>query len=248
MRDVFPAQTGVRERGAQEALDYRLRRSAASFSPRARLRLRNRTGLRFHQDAAHAGLVPRALHRRAPGRVAAGHRGNSSPDLSNRLHASDEHATVFEFVNLAKKYGHRGVPIWSTRCCATFLRNRHAEPARSDFEGEDDYLGVRYSLPNWIVRSWRTAFPVLDLEAVCSAVNDPVQAAASVNLAERTRESVAGSFAERRRRSRFRAGSRFAARRRRRVLARPRSRRARSVVDSVGEVGHARRRALAATG
>ena len=193
VRDVFPSQEGVRERGAQEALDYRLRRSALDSRDRA-----------FATELAYGSIK---MRRTLDWYLAPfiGERLKELPPAIVEIlrlavyeivfTRADEHATVFEFVNLAKKYGHRGVANLVNAVLRSFLRNRPAEPAPSDFDGEDDYLGVRYSLPNWIVRSWRAAFPTLDLEALCAAVNDPVQAAASVNLAERTRESVAESFA-----------------------------------------------------
>src|SRR5581483_6485243 len=56
----------------------------------------------------------------------------------------------------------------------SFLREKPSPPARESFADEDDYLGVAYSLPNWIVRMFRAVFPN-DIEAICRGVNEPAQ-------------------------------------------------------------------------
>ncbi|MGR4065983.1 MAG: transcription antitermination factor NusB [Vulcanimicrobiaceae bacterium] len=194
VRDVFPSQAGARERGAHEALDYRLRhgnldsRDAAFATELAYGTIKMRRTLDWY-------LAPFI-----------GERRNELPPVIAEIlrlavyeiayTRADEHATVFEFVNLAKKYGHRGVANLVNAVLRGFLRNRPAVPARSDFDDDDEYLGVRYALPDWIVRSWRSVFPPPDVERICSAINDRVQAAATVDVALHTRDSVARGFAQ----------------------------------------------------
>ncbi len=102
----------------------------------------------------------------------------------------DEHATVFEFVNLAKRCGHRGLANLVNAVLRSFLRDRPVEPQRDRFPTEDEYLAVRYSLPTWIVRQWRQLFGDR-LEAVCAAVNEPAQGAIAVNRRKTTVEEIA---------------------------------------------------------
>jgi 16S rRNA (cytosine967-C5)-methyltransferase len=93
---------------------------------------------------------------------------------------ADEHATVFEFVNLAKRYAHRGLANLVNAVLRRFLRERPAEPQRERFESEQDYLATRYSLPTWLVRQWQDVFGP-EVETICAAVNDPAAPAVVVN-------------------------------------------------------------------
>ena len=192
VRDVFPPAGTGPARGAQEALDYRLRRSALDARDRA-----------FATELAYGSIkMRRALdwyldpfigERRSqlPAAIAEVLRLAIFELVYTR---ADEHATVFEFVNLAKKYGHRGVANLVNAVLRSFLRDRPAPPQRADFPDEDEFLGVTYSLPTWIVRSWRASFGAVMLEAICAAVNDRVQAAVSVDLARTTRAAIVDAF------------------------------------------------------
>jgi 16S rRNA (cytosine967-C5)-methyltransferase len=87
---------------------------------------------------------------------------------------------VFEFVNLGKHYGHRGVANLINAVLRSFLRDRPFPPQREDFETDDDYLGTLHSLPTWIVRQWRASFGDRVAE-MCAGVNAPAQTAITVN-------------------------------------------------------------------
>ncbi|HEY5257946.1 MAG TPA: transcription antitermination factor NusB [Candidatus Baltobacteraceae bacterium] len=184
VRDVFPVEAGNAERGAQEALDYRLRR--ADLDPRDRS---------FATELAYGSIkMRRTLDWYAAAFV--GQRSKPLPPAIAEIvrlglyeivfTQADDHATVFEYVNLAKKYGHKGVAGLVNAVLRSFLRDRPAPPAPQDFEDPDEYLGVACSLPNWLVRQWRAAFPDA-IEAICAAVNLPAQSAITVN---RLRASV----------------------------------------------------------
>ena len=70
--------------------------------------------------------------------------------------AAKDFAVVSEWVNLAKRYGHRGTAGLVNAVLRSFLRDRPAAPTPEDFDNEDDYLGTLYSYPTWIVRlGWR---------------------------------------------------------------------------------------------
>jgi 16S rRNA (cytosine967-C5)-methyltransferase len=107
---------------------------------------------------------------------------------------ADEHATLFEFVNLAKRFGHRGVGNLVNAVLRRFLRERPRSPARELFADEDEYLATRYSLPTWLVRQWRETFGAR-LEDICVAVNAPASPALVVNALRATVQETAAQLA-----------------------------------------------------
>lgn len=187
VRDVFPQQ-GTQERGAQDALDYRARK--ANLEPRDRA---------FATELAYGAIkMRRALDWYLEPFV--GERTQPLPPAIREIlrlsfyelayTRADEHATVFEWVNLAKKYGHRGVANLVNAVLRTFLRERPPAPTRDLFDSDDEYVGTRYSLPTWIVRQLRDAFGEERLEEMCEALNAPQQAAVTVNTLKTTREEL----------------------------------------------------------
>lgn len=93
---------------------------------------------------------------------------------------ADAYATVFEFVNLAKRWGHRGLANLVNAVLRSILRAEPTQPRRESFATDDEYLATRYSLPTWLVSQWRQVFGEA-LEAICIAVNEPARAAIVVN-------------------------------------------------------------------
>ena len=193
VRDVFPAVAGAPERGAQEALDYRTRK--ANLEPRDRA---------FATELAYGAIK---MRRTLDWYLAPflGDRAAKLPAVIAEVlrlaiyelvfTRADEHATVFEFVNLAKKHGHKGLVGLTNAVLRSFLRDRPIEPAPDDFEDLDEFLGVAYSLPTWIVRQWRAVFPDRVAE-ICAAVNHPAQAAITVNLLRGPVEGVETSLVD----------------------------------------------------
>ncbi len=193
VRDVFVQNGTGRERGAQESLDYRARK--ANLSPRDRA---------FATELAYGAIKMRRavdwyLH------PFVGERARSLPPVIREILRlavfelvytnPDEHATVFEFVNLAKRHGHRGVANLVNGVLRSFLRDRPHEPMPEDFDSDDDYLGTRYSLPTWIVRQWRTAFPERVAE-ICAGVNEPARTSITINTLQTQPGDVAERFRE----------------------------------------------------
>jgi 16S rRNA (cytosine967-C5)-methyltransferase len=180
IRDVFP-DSGV-ERGAQEALDYRARKDGLDARDRA-----------FATELCYGAIkMRRALDWYLQPFV--GERKEPLPPIIREIlrlaiyelvyTRADVHATVFEFVNLAKRYGHKGVANLVNAVLRSFLRERPPEPARGRFESDDDFLGTKYSLPTWLVRQWRAVFPER-VEEICAAVNEPAATAITVNARKR---------------------------------------------------------------
>jgi 16S rRNA (cytosine967-C5)-methyltransferase len=194
VRDVFPVERSAIERSAQEALDYRLRRSDLSDRDRA-----------FATELAYGAIkMRRTLDWYL--RPYTGERDKPLPPTIVEILRlgvyefvytnAQEHATTNEFVNLAKRYGHRGTAGLVNAVLRAFLRDKPAAPQREDFESDDDYLGVKHSFPTWVVRQWRARFGGEELEQILAACNAPAQTAVVVNRAKTTREAVQEWYAE----------------------------------------------------
>jgi 16S rRNA (cytosine967-C5)-methyltransferase len=193
VRDVFPPAPGGIERSAQASFDYRARRTQLSDRDRA-----------FAAELAYGAIKMRRtldwyldpfLGDRADGTPLSVTGGVIREVLRLAIYElaytrADEHATVFEFVNLAKRYGHRGLANLVNAVLRRFLRERPAEPRRERFESERDYLATRYSLPTWLVRQWQEVFGT-EVETICAAVNDPAAPAVVVNALKATPDQAA---------------------------------------------------------
>ncbi|MDQ2663535.1 MAG: hypothetical protein M3Y18_05810 [Candidatus Eremiobacteraeota bacterium] len=191
LRDVFPAP-GTSERSAQESLDYRTRK--AGLAPRDRA---------FATELAYGSIkMRRTLDWYLQPYV--GGRGKPLPPAISeivRLGAyeilytrADEHAAVNEWVNVAKKYGHRGTAGLVNAVLRGLLRDKPVAPDASSFEDPDEFLGTRYSFPTWIVRRFREVFGTDSLEAILEGCNAPAKTAVTVNRARATREQIAALF------------------------------------------------------
>jgi len=191
VRDVFPATPQTIERGAQEALDYRVRKANLSTRDRAFATelaygaIKMRRTLDWYLEPFIGGRdQPLSAVIREVLRLAIYELVYTRPDV---------HATVFEWVNVAKRYGHRGVANLVNAVLRSFLRDRPLEPARELFASDEEYLGTRYSLPTWIVRQWTAVFGD-QVERICAAVNEPAATAVTVNVAKSTVFDVMEKF------------------------------------------------------
>lgn len=119
----------------------------------------------------------------------------------------EPHAAIYETVSLALRHGHRGTAGLVNAILRRFIADTPAEPNRSDFETDDDYLGTKYSLPTWIVAQFRRVFAGDDkalaagdkmsgdgLEAILAGINAPPQRAIGVNGLRATIDEVAGEL------------------------------------------------------
>jgi 16S rRNA (cytosine967-C5)-methyltransferase len=183
VRDVFPSPEGSAiERGAQASFDYRARRTQLGDRERA-----------FAAELAYGAIkMRRTLDWYLEPFLASQH--ELPPVVRELLRLAifeltytraDEYATVFEFVNLAKRHAHRGLANLVNAVLRSFLRQRPPAPQLDRFENEQEYLATRYSLPTWLTRQWRETFGA-NAERVFAGVNDPAQAALVVNALEAT--------------------------------------------------------------
>jgi 16S rRNA (cytosine967-C5)-methyltransferase len=107
---------------------------------------------------------------------------------------ADEHAAVFEFVNLAKRIAHRGLANLVNAVLRRVLRERPTPPQRNQFEDEAEYLGTKHSLPTWLVVQWLDVFGSIT-ESICEGVNAPAQPAIVVNTLTNSVDEVRERFA-----------------------------------------------------
>ena len=187
VRDVFPPSgSHSAERSAQASFDYRARRTQLDDRDRA-----------FAAELAYGSIkMRRAVDWHLQPFLTRPHVPDAIREIL-RLATyelvytrADAHATVFEFVNLAKRWGHRGLANLVNAVLRSLLRAQISEPQRSSFDSEGDYIGTRYSLPTWLVRQWREVFGDA-LESICAAVNEPARAAIVVNSLRGSPEQIA---------------------------------------------------------
>ena len=189
VRDVFPpTQWRTTARAAQASFDYHARRTQLTERDRAFAAelaygsIKMRRTLDWYLEPfleSHPTGVVREILRLAVYELV--------------YTRADAHATVFEFVNLAKRYTHRGFGNLVNAVLRNFLRKRPAEPQRAEFANEEDFLATRYSLPTWLVRQWREVFGPR-AQAICAAVNDPPRASVVINGLKTTAGEVAAQL------------------------------------------------------
>ena len=180
-RDVF----GPHPRGAREALDYRLRKTA--LAPRDRA---------FATELAYGAIkMRRFLDFELQPYV--GERGATLPQpiaeilrlgpyQLRAMGGVEAYAAVSESVGLARKYGHKG----TAGLVNAVLRRVATEPPR-----EAD-LATRASLPTWVVSHWSERFGEDRLEAILGGVNAPAPAALCVDLRNVSRDEAQAALGD----------------------------------------------------
>ncbi|MGH7729610.1 MAG: transcription antitermination factor NusB, partial [Vulcanimicrobiaceae bacterium] len=175
LRDVF----GPQARAAQAAFAYR--------AERAQLDARDRA---FAAELAYGAIKARRLLDWYLEPYLGGRRRALAPAIAEivRLGAYqlrcmggiEPHAAVSESVNLAWRHGHRG----TAGLVNAVLRKIAAEPPREpEFAAasdRNDALGVRYSLPTWLVAQWASVLGPA-LEEALRGVNAAPQRAVRTN-------------------------------------------------------------------
>lgn len=192
IRDVFPFD-GSPGRGAQEALEYRAAKEKLDARDRA--------------FCTHLVFGTIKMRRALDWYLAPyiGQRGKALPPAIAEIlrlgffellfSAAADHAVVSQWVNAAKRHGHRGTAGLVNAVLRGCQRDRPRPPQREDFENEDEYLGTLHSYPTWIVRQWRSVFGSR-LEDLLKACNEPAQAAVTVNRKRQSRDELQKRFAE----------------------------------------------------
>ena len=190
IRDVF----GPDARGAAESLDRHLRKSALDMRDRG-----------FVTELAYGTIERRrwldwqlepylgARAAKLPQMIAEILRMGTYQLRAMRVH---EYAAVSESVQLARRFGHPG----TAGLVNAVLRRVSTDPERlvsdADFENPDDVLGVRHSLPTWLVRMWRDRFGAERLVDILEGVNGPAAIGLSIDRRKATREDVIARLGE----------------------------------------------------
>jgi 16S rRNA (cytosine967-C5)-methyltransferase len=188
VRDVF----GPESRGAQAAFDVRARRSGLDARDRA-----------FAAELAYGAIKARRLLDWYLKPYLDGRERTLPPVILEIvrlgvyqlrfMNGVEDHAGVFETVNLALHHGHRGTAGLVNAVLRRFIADAPALPDRSDFERESDYLGTAHSLPSWIAAGWAAQFDGA-LDAVFAGVNAAPQRAVRVNTLRATVADVERFF------------------------------------------------------
>jgi 16S rRNA (cytosine967-C5)-methyltransferase len=176
VRDVF----GEERRGAQEAFDYRVRRAGLDARDRA-----------FAAELAYGAIKMR----RTIDWYLTPYLSERPKPLPQAIHevlrlgiyqlrfmgGVGSHAAVFETVNLALHHGHRGTAGLVNAILRRFSADAPAEPQLEAFTDEDDYRGVRFSFPTWVVASFRGAFGSERSDEILEGMNAAPQHAVRVD-------------------------------------------------------------------
>jgi 16S rRNA (cytosine967-C5)-methyltransferase len=184
MRDVF----GPAQRGAVESLDYHLRKSDLDARDRAfatELAYGTIERRRWLDHQLEPYLGARAA--KLPLMIAEILRLGTYQLRAMRVHP---YAAVSESVQLARKFGHPG----TAGLVNAVLRRVSSDPERpveeSAYPERDDVLGTRYSLPTWLMRSWRERFGGDRLEAICEGIAAGAATALSIDRRRASRDEV----------------------------------------------------------
>jgi 16S rRNA (cytosine967-C5)-methyltransferase len=175
VRDVF----GPEQRGAQASFDVHARRTDLDQRDRA-----------FAAELAYGAIKARRLidWYLAPYLAA---RDKALPEVIaeilrlgvyqlRMMRGVDEHAAVFETVNLALHHGHKGTAGLVNAVLRRLIADAPPAPRAADFKNENDYLATAYSTPTWVATQWSRRFGER-IEAILSGVNAAPQRVLRVN-------------------------------------------------------------------
>jgi 16S rRNA (cytosine967-C5)-methyltransferase len=190
VRDVF----GDERRGAQEAFDYRVRRAGLDARDRA-----------FAAELAYGAIKLRRaidwylkpyLHERTKPLPPAIHEALRLGIYQLRFMGGvGVHAAVFETVNLALRHGHRGTAGLVNAVLRRFAADAPAAPQLGDFENDDEYRGVCFSVPTWVAARFREAFGVPATQEILAGLNAAPQHALRLELGRVNRDAIAAELA-----------------------------------------------------
>ena len=189
VRDVF----GPQQRGAQASCAYRSDRFGLSARDRA-----------FAAELAYGAIKMRRtldyyLHpylsaRTSPLPAAIGEALRLGVYQLRFMQGVSRHAAVFETVGAALRVGHRGTAGLVNAVLRRFIGDAPSEPQPDVFADRDEYLGTRYSLPDWIVASWCARFGER-VEEVLQGIDAAPQLALCTYAPRASRDDVAALLA-----------------------------------------------------
>ena len=98
-------------------------------------------------------------------------------------------AAVNEAVNLAKKYGHKGLVGFTNGILRNFSRKKE-KVMEVDVKDKIDYLTIKYSHPKWMVKRWIKEFSYDFTESLLKHNNSKPKLNIRVNTLKVTREEL----------------------------------------------------------
>jgi 16S rRNA (cytosine967-C5)-methyltransferase len=175
VRDVF----GPEHRGAQAAFDVRARRAGLDLRDRA-----------FAAELAYGSIKSRRLIDWQLTPYLGGRDKPLTPTIADVVRLGvyqlrfmsgvDDHAAVSETVNLAWRHGHKGTAGLVNAVLRRMLADGARVPERADFTSDDEFFGVKYSVPTWVAAQFEAAYDGRR-ESVLAGVNVAPQHAVCVN-------------------------------------------------------------------
>ncbi|MBC5801196.1 MAG: hypothetical protein GIW94_14710 [Candidatus Eremiobacteraeota bacterium] len=175
VRDVF----GPDARTAQAAFDVRARRAELGVRDRA-----------FAAELAYGSIKQRRLLDWLLAPYVGSRAKPLAPAVADILrlgvyqlrfmHGVEDHAAIFETVNLAWRHGHKGTAGLVNAVLRRMQAEGPREPQRPDFESDADYFGTLRSVPTWIAQQFIAALNGRS-DAALAAVNRAPRSALRVN-------------------------------------------------------------------
>jgi 16S rRNA (cytosine967-C5)-methyltransferase len=191
VRDVF----GPELRGAQAAFDARARRAGLDARDRA-----------FAAELAYGSIKQRRLIDWYLKPYLGSREKPLPPAILEVLRlgvyqvrfasGTSDHAAVSETVNLAWRHGHRGTAGLVNAVLRRMLADGPLEPDAADFASDNDYAGVRFSVPTWVAAQFGRSYDGAR-NAALAGVNSAPQHALRVNTLRAEASDVAAELAER---------------------------------------------------
>jgi 16S rRNA (cytosine967-C5)-methyltransferase len=191
VRDVFSPE----QRGAQSAFDHHLRSAELDARDRA-----------FAAEIAYGSIKMRRLLDWYLAPYVGGREQPLPPVIAEILRLGvyqircmggvDDHAAVYETVNLARRYGHKGTAGLVNAVLRRLIADAPPGPGPSDGKSEIDAAALKASVPTWIARQWQQTFGDL-LPEILLGVNASPQYAVLVNALRATPDEVLAEFAAR---------------------------------------------------
>ena len=191
VRDVFSPEL----RGAQSAFDHHVRSSDLDARDRA-----------FAAEIAYGSIKMRRLLDWYTAPYLRDREHPLPPAIAEILRLGvyqlrcmggvDDHAAVYETVNLARRYGHKGTAGLVNAVLRRLIADAPPGPELADGKSEIDAAALKASVPTWIARQWEQTFADL-LPEILLGVNASPQYAVLVNSLRATRDEVLADFAAR---------------------------------------------------
>ncbi len=103
------------------------------------------------------------------------------------------HAVVDEAVRLARRYGHRGVAGLANAVLRRLSAEKDDLPWPDATANAAEYLSLRYSHPQWMVKRWIERYGAAEAESLCRANNET----APLSLRPNTLRTTAAQLRER---------------------------------------------------